>query len=111
MSTITAWLTAHHAQLAYSLGLLLALANGAIKIALWMHPLADWVVIAQKRPRIAALVRLLGALGIQPVAVLQAIVDFVRGKTSPGGVADAKAFATSASKPLIAPPPVVDHKV
>lgn len=99
-----AWLSAHHALVLYVTGGLFALANLAIKVALYYHPLADWVTLAEQNPRVAALARLMAALGIQPVAVLQSIVDFIRSKASPGTLAFARSQATSASRPLIAPP-------
>jgi len=99
-----AWLAAHHALVLYLVGGFFAAANLAIKVALYFHPLADWVALAEKNPRVAALARLMSAVGVQPVAVLQAIVDFVRSKASPGTLAFARSQATEASRPLIAPP-------
>lgn len=107
MSTIdavTAWLAAHHAQIMYGLGLLLALLNLLIKVALWAHPLTDWVALGERNPRVASLVRLLNAVGVSPVAVLQAAIDFVRGQASPGTRAFTRSFAVSASRPLLASP-------
>jgi hypothetical protein len=79
------------------------LLNLAITIALRFHPLVQWVDIAQRRPRLAAAVRLMKALGIDPVAALQALADFVRNEASPGTKASAAAFQVQASKPLFAP--------
>jgi len=98
------FVAANHATIAYSVGVFLATLNMAIKLALYFHPLADWVTIAEKRPRVAALVRLLDAVGISPVTVLQAVIDLIRGEASKGAVASAKALQVSASKPLISPP-------
>ena len=107
---VVAFVQSHHAQIAYSIGVMFMVANFAIKFLLYLHPLTDWVTIAEENPRVAALVRLMGALGIQPIAVLQALVDFVRGHASPGTMAFAKSFATSASAPLISPPGAVAAK-
>jgi hypothetical protein len=95
---------AHHAEIVYSAGLALAALNVAITFALRFAPLTTWVTIAEKSPRVAALVRLMGALGIQPVPVLQALIDLIRGNASPGTLASAKTLDVSSSKPLIAPP-------
>jgi hypothetical protein len=92
----------HHAQITYALATFLFILNLVIKIALWLHPIADWVALAQKRPRLAALLRLSLALGINPISVLQSIVDIVRNAASPGTVASMQAFKVSASAPLIA---------
>jgi hypothetical protein len=97
------WLATHHAQLVYLASGALALLNAAIKLALWLHPVSDWVSIAERKPRVAALVRLMSAIGINPVSVLQSMVDLIRGQASPGTIASAKAYAVSASKPLIVP--------
>lgn len=105
MSDFVAYLTEHHAQIVYTAGGLLAALNVIITLALRFRPLTDWVALAERSPRIAALVRLMGALGIQPVPALQALIDFIRGSASPGTVAAAKTLAVSSSAPLIAPPP------
>jgi hypothetical protein len=97
------WIATHHAQIVYAVGGAFAILNFIIKVLLTFRPLTDWVAIAERRPRVAALVRLLGAIGIQPIAVAQAFVDFVRGHASPGTLADARAFQVSASRPVIAP--------
>jgi hypothetical protein len=55
-------------------------------------------------PRMAAFIRLLGALNIQPLQSLQSVVDLVRGTASPGTVAAQKALSVQTSLPLIAPP-------
>lgn len=100
---VTVWIAAHHGAIVEAGALFFLVANGAIKIALYLHPLADWVTIAERNPRVAALVRLMSAMGLSPVAILQALVDFVRGHASPGTRAFTRAFAVSASKPLISP--------
>ena len=82
-----------HAEIVYAIGALFTALNLAIRLALFFHPLADWVAIAQRQPRLAALVRLLDALGISPVSVLQAFVDLVRGEASKGTLASARAMA------------------
>lgn len=99
-----AWLTAHSTQIGYVVGAGITAMNLLIKLALWLHPVADWVAIAQRRPRLAALVRLLDALGISPISAVQAAIDLVRNEASKGTIAQAKALAVSASKPLISPP-------
>jgi hypothetical protein len=100
MQAILAWFAVHHADFVeVAMGVLFV-----VNLLLKIMPLTDWVTLAEKSPRVAALVRLLGGLGIQPVTVLQALIDLLRGSTSPGGAAAAKAFQVSASKPLIAPP-------
>lgn len=96
---ITSWIAAHHAYAVEAAGGALFVINLMLKLM----PLQNWVALAERSPRIAALVRLLGGLGIQPITVLQAFIDFLRGHTSPGGAAEARAFQISASKPLIAP--------
>ena len=91
----------HHAQIAYTVGFLIMVANVGIKLVLRIHPLAEWLIIAEKRPRLAALARLLDSLGISPISVVQSLIDFIRNESSPGTVAATKALGVSASKPLI----------
>lgn len=40
----------------------------------------EWEALAHKSPRYAALARLLRAVGLDPVKLLQSLVDFVRGE-------------------------------
>jgi hypothetical protein len=99
-ANVLAWIAAHHADFTEAAMCVLFVINLMLKLM----PLANWVELAEKSPRIAAFVRLLGGLGIQPVTVLQALIDLLRGTASPGTIASAKAFQVSAAKPLIAPP-------
>lgn len=103
MIDVTNWILAHHVLLAYSSGAFFFTLNLAIKVALYFHPITDWVALAQKNPRLVSLMRLSLALGINPVSVLQSIVDLVRAEASKGTLASVKATAISASKPLISP--------
>jgi hypothetical protein len=104
MSDILKFVRDHHAQIAYSATTALAALNLVITFALRIMPLDGWVVFAERNPRVAALVRLLGALGIMPVPVLQALLDIIRGTASPGTTAAAKALSVSSSKPVFSPP-------
>jgi hypothetical protein len=88
----------------YALGIVAMVLNVVIKLALRAHSLEEWLAIAEKKPRVAALVRLLDALGISPISVVQSLIDLVRNTASPGTMASARAMSVSASKPLIAPP-------
>lgn len=103
MSNLLEYLKAHHAAIAYTGGGILAALNIVITYMLKIESLQDWVAVAEKNPRIAALVRLLGAVGIQPIPVLQALIDLIRGTASPGTLASAKTLAVSSSTPIIAP--------
>lgn len=104
MTDVLAWYASHHAEVHEIIGLTFLLINGLVTLMLRIQPLTNWVAVAERSPRIAALVRLLGALGIQPVQILQALVDLLRGTASPGTLASAKTLQVSSSKPLIAPP-------
>ncbi len=104
MIDIVGFVTDHHGFVVEIGGALLAILNVVITMALRIEPLQDWVSVAEKSPRIAAFVRLLGASGIQPVPVLQALIDLIRGQASPGTLASAKTLQVSSSKPLISPP-------
>jgi hypothetical protein len=100
-SAIVTYLIAHPEVI---VGAFFGVLNAIITFLLYLNPsLANWVSIAEKSPRIASLVRLLGALGIQPIQALQAIIDFVRGHASPGTLASAKNLQVSSSRPLISP--------
>ena len=101
MNALIAYLSAHHAQLAEAFGAGLGLVNLLIKLALWVHPVQDWVALAEKRPRLAALLRLSMALGIEPVNAIQSAIDLLRNEASKGTLASMQAFKVSASKPLI----------
>jgi len=106
MNALVMYLTVHHAQITYATGAFFVFLNGLITLLLRLNPnLSDWVTVAEKNPRVAALVRLLGALGIQPVQGLQAFIDFVRGHASPGTLASAKTLQVSSSKPVFSPSP------
>jgi hypothetical protein len=74
-----AWIQAHEAV---TIGTVFAVVNGAIKVILWLHPIPDWVAIFERNPRVAAFVRLLAALGINPVSALQALADLLLARTS-----------------------------
>jgi len=99
-ANVLAWIAAHHADFTEAAMCVLFVVNLMLKLM----PLQNWVELAERSPRVAALVRLLGGLGIQPITVLQALIDLLRGTASPGTLAEVKAFQVSASKPLIAPP-------
>lgn len=103
MNPLTQYLAAHHAQIAYTLGGIFMVLNFTIKIALRFHPIEDWVLVAERYPRIAAIVRLLEALGISPISAIQSVIDFIRNEASPGTIAAAQALKVSASRPVIAP--------
>lgn len=103
MNNIIAFYAAHHAEVHEVLALVFLLVNGLITIMLRLAPLTSWVAIAEKNPRIAAIVRLLGAVGIQPVQILQSLIDLLRGTASPGTLASAKTLQVTSSAPLIAP--------
>jgi hypothetical protein len=103
MNTLPELIKTHHSQIVYATGILLAIINLSIKLALNLHPLTDWVALAQTKPRLAALIRLSEALGINPISALQSLIDFFRKEASPGTLAAAKAIGVSAATPLIAP--------
>jgi len=84
-----------------TLASVLAAINFLIKWMLILHPVADWVALAEKNPRLASLARLMLALGINPVSAVQALVDLLRGTASPGLKASVKSAVVSASAPLI----------
>jgi hypothetical protein len=79
------------------------LLNITIKIMLRIHPVADWVDLAERRPRLLALLRLCKAIDIDPIALVQSVIDLVRGEASKGTVASMAASGVSASKPMISP--------
>lgn len=104
LTALYAYFAAHHAQFAEAATAALALLNFLVKIALWLHPIPDWVALAEKRPRLAALLRLSMALGVNPISVLQSLTDLVRNEASKGTKASIQAFGVSASRPLFSPP-------
>jgi hypothetical protein len=98
------WYVAHRAEVHEIIAGVLLVLNVVVTFMLRLAPLTNWVNVAEKSPRLAAVVRLLGALGIQPVQLVQALVDLLRGSVSPGTLASAKTLQISSSAPLIAPP-------
>jgi hypothetical protein len=100
MHVVVAFIALHHVQIVYLGGLTLATLNTIIQVALRLQPLADWVAVAERWPRVAALVRVLGAIGIQPIPVLQALIDLLKGTASRGTLSSAKTLAVSSSAPL-----------
>ncbi len=87
----------------FTIGSALTTLNFIVKYMLILHPVADWVTLAEKNPRLASLARLLSAIGINPVSAVQALVDLLRGSVSPGTKAELRAALVSASSPVIAP--------
>ncbi len=55
----------------------------------------EWDELAQKNARYASVARILRAVGVDPVKLIQSVVDFVRGESQKrlGTVAEAKADA------------------
>jgi hypothetical protein len=108
-NAIIIWFTAHQLAAA-TIGL--ACLNFLLKAMLWVHPVQDWVTILQTNKRTAALIRLLAALGVNPVSALQAFVDLVLARTSASAQAEIHAFTTSARTPILPAlksPPVITH--
>jgi hypothetical protein len=107
MTLQSAWTfyLAHAAAIHLAVPIVCGALYTVIQVMLRLAPLASWVAIAEKSPRVASFVRLLGALGIQPLPALQALIDMLRGQASPGTVASAAALEVSSAKPLISPPP------
>ena len=103
MSEILAFYAANHAEIhEIAAGVLLFL-NVLVTFMLRLAPLQNWLEFAEKNPRVAAFVRLLGALGIQPLSILQALLDILRGTASKGTLASAKSLQVSVASPVISP--------
>jgi hypothetical protein len=103
MTALIAWFVAHKHEIVYGVGAFVTALNLVITFMLRLAPLTSWVAVAERSPRVAAFVRLMGALGIQPLPVIQALIDLIRGTASPGTLASAKTLQVSSAKPLIAP--------
>jgi len=98
------WIVMHHGQIVGYLVEGSVVLNGVIQFALYLQPLSSWLAMAERRPRVAALVRLLLAVGVNPLSALQSVIDLVRNEASKGSLASAKALEVSVSRPLISPP-------
>ena len=86
------WLVEHQ----WILWVLLSL---AINLALSKRTVAGWVAFVETYPRAASLVRLLRALGIDPIKAAEALIGIVTGR--------ARIPASMTATPIIPAPPRV----
>lgn len=80
--------------------------TAAINALLRARTAEEWEQLAQTNPRYAAFARMLRSLGVDPVKLLQSLVDFIRGQSQKR----LGSIATSEPKADVpeAPPVVVD---
>lgn len=58
------------------------LVSAVINVALDLKPLSAWVSDAEKNPRVASFASLMSAIGLDPLACVQAVVNFVTAKAA-----------------------------
>lgn len=74
----------------------------AINLALSKRTVAGWVAFVEGYPRLASAVRLLRALGIDPIKAAEAVIGIVTGRAR---VPVAFAAPVPTATPVIPPPP------
>lgn len=67
-------------------------ATSIINLLMRTKTAAEWEELAQKNARYASVARILRSIGVDPVKLLQSVVDFVRGESQKrlGAVAEDK---------------------
>lgn len=71
--------------------------TGIVNFAMRKKTPEEWEVLAEKNPRYAAFARMLRAIGLDPVKLIVAFVDFVRGHAKNAG-ADAGSNSETTTK-------------
>lgn len=56
------------------------IATSILNVLLRMKTPEQWVALADKRPRLHAIIRIMRAIGCDPVKLVTAVVDLVRSK-------------------------------
>lgn len=82
------------------------LATSLVNLLMRTKTAEEWDALAQKNARYASLARMLRSLGVDPVKLIQSVVDFVRGESQKR----LEAVADDPAKPSEETPPASQDK-